>query len=118
MDDYIGLTAICGNEGTGKTTMALSYPKPLVHFDIDVGGYRRAAWRIDVTGVTTKSYPMPIQEGKLMGQQPGEVSTRVNFPKKVEGMREMWQTIIPDFVEACKDNNIKTIVLDSVFSAI
>lgn len=113
IEDYLGITAICGDEGSGKTTMALSFPKPLRHFDIDVGGYRRAAWRMEMEGVATKAYPRPIQINKLLGQQKEEASTRINFPKKVEGMKELWQTVVTDFVAACQDAEVATIVLDS-----
>ena len=111
LDDFASIVAVCGDEGTGKTTMALTFPKPLKHLDIDVGGYRRAAWRLDTTDTTTKSYPMPIQLDKLKGQV--TVSTRIQVPKKVEGMKNMWQDIVTDFVEACQDAALKTIVLDS-----
>ncbi|KKN19279.1 hypothetical protein LCGC14_0947440 [marine sediment metagenome] len=111
MNDYIGISAICGDEGTGKTTMALTFPKPLRHFDVDVGGYRRAAWRLATEDRESKSYPMPIQTNKLMGQT--VVSSRIQVPKKVEGMKAMWQDIITDFVAACQDTAVKTIVLDS-----
>ena len=111
MDDFLGISAICGEEGTGKTTMALTFPKPVRHFDIDVGGYRRAAWRLDTEGLSTKAYPMPIQIDKLKGQT--TVSSRIQVPKKVEGMKNMWQDIVTDFVEACQDAAVKTIILDS-----
>lgn len=114
-DDILGITAIVGEEGTCKTTMALSFPKKLVHFDIDVGGYRRAAWRIDTDGIASKPYPRPLQMAKLLGQQ-ADLSSRkieVKFPKKVEGMKELWQQIVIDFVAACQDPEVKTIVLDS-----
>ena len=113
MDDFIGITAICGDEGTGKTTMALTFPKPLRHFDIDVGGYRRAIWRLDTTDSASKSYPRPIQVNKLMGQQTTSVSTRIEIPKQVTGMKELWQNVVTDFVEACQDAAVRTIVLDS-----
>jgi len=111
-DDFIGIVADCGDEGTGKTTMALTFPKPLVHFDIDVGGYRRAAWRLPVDGIVSKSYPKPFQLDKLLGQT-GSPSTRVMIPKKVEGMKELWQQIVQDFVDACMNSEVKTIVMDS-----
>lgn len=110
-EEYIGIVALCGDEGTGKTTMGLTFPKPLRHFDIDVGGYRRAAWRLPTDGVESKSYPKPIQLEKLKGQI-GTVSTRVSMPKKVEGMKEIWQAIVQDFVDACR-KNVATIVIDS-----
>lgn len=112
LDDYMGIVAVCGDEGTGKTTMALTFPKPLIHFDVDVGGYRRAAWRLDMVGVTSKSYPKPIQIDKLMGII-GSPSTRVTIPKKVEGMKELWQQIVTDFIAACMDAEVKTVVIDS-----
>lgn len=112
MDDFIGITAICGDEGTGKTTMAITYPKPLRHFDVDVGGYRRAAWRLDTEGIVSKGYPKPIQLDKLLGQT-GTPTTRLTIPKKVEGMKELWQRIVTDFVEACMDATVKTVVVDS-----
>lgn len=113
MDDYLGIVAICGDEGTSKTTMGLTFPKPLKHFDIDVGGYRRAAWRLDIEGITTKPYPRPVQLEKLMGQTTDAVSTRIQLPKKVTGMKELWQDIVVDFVEACQDQKCKSIILDS-----
>ncbi len=113
LDDILGVVAVCGDEGTGKTTMALTFPKHLRHFDIDVGGYRRAAWRLPADGIVTKSYPKPIQLEKLMGQKVEASSRKVIFPKKVTGMNELWQAVVIDFVEACQDTSVKTTVLDS-----
>ena len=112
LNELVGIVAICGDEGTTKTTMALTFPKPLVHFDTDVGGFRRAAWRLSVDGIESKSYPKPIQIEKLLGQT-GTPSTRIIVPKKVEGMRELWQQIAQDFVDACMKAEVKTIVIDS-----
>ena len=115
MDDYLGVVAICGDEGSGKTTMALSFPKPLRHFDIDVGGFRRAIWRMDTADVTSKGYPKPIQIDKLMGQVTDKSGSKISvrFPKKVEGMKELWQLFVTDFVAACQDHEVQTIVIDS-----
>jgi hypothetical protein len=114
-DNMLGITAIVGEEGTGKTSMALSFPKKVAHFDIDVGGYRRAAWRLDTDGITSKPYPKPLRMEKLLGQQSENISSRieVKFPKKVEGMKELWQQIVVDFVAACQDQEINTIIFDS-----
>lgn len=111
--DYLGVIAICGEEGTCKTTMALTFPKPLRHYDIDVGGYRRAAWRLTTSDIVSRSYPKPIQIEKLMGTTPGSPTTRAVVPKKVVGMRELWQRIVQDFVTDCQDKTVKTIVIDS-----
>lgn len=114
--ERIGVTAICGDEGTGKTTMALSWPRPLFHMDIDVGGFERAAWRIDQTGLTTESFARPIQESALLGNITEKKSGRitdVRVAKRVEGMKELWEQIVKSFVAALKDKDIATIVIDS-----
>ena len=110
-----GIYALCGEEGTCKTTMALSFPKPLVHFDTDVGGFRRAAWRLnaeDIKQIESKSYPKPIDVEKLKGQL-GTPTTRIIQPKKVTGMKELWQKFAQDFVDACMKAEVNTVVVDS-----
>jgi hypothetical protein len=135
--EYIGVTAITGEEGTGKSTMALTFPKPLYHFEIDFGGFDRAVWflkasypdirikkfeegedirQVDLTqyDVISKPYPKPLQVNKLLGQLGGGPSTRqLKQPKKVEGMKELWQTIVSDFVYVCGVKEILTVVFDS-----
>lgn len=105
------IIAIWGEEGSGKSTMALSFPKPLRHFDIDIGGYARAAWRVDTTNVESKSYAIPIQIDKMIGGQGEGPSIRI--PKRVVGYKETWQRIVIDFVEYCQNPDVKTIVFDS-----
>jgi len=135
--DYIGVIAIVGDEGSCKTTMALSFPKPMFHFELDMDGFRRAAWRFmqenpdmkikqlgrddDVTkidiaqyDIVTKPYPKPLQVDKLKGALTGNAPSVRKFqqPKRVEGMKELWQTIVTDFVYVGQQN-IATIVFDS-----
>ena len=104
------IIALWGSEKSWKTTMALTFPKPLYHFDLDCGGFDRAAWRVDTSEIKSKSYPTPVQMEKLMGQTKEGIS--VKFPKKIIGIKEIWQRIVLDFVEVCSSDN-KTIVLDS-----
>jgi len=118
MDEYLGIVTICGEEGTCKTSMALTFPKPQSHLDIDVGGYRRAAWRIDTTDIVTHSFPKPLTDAdvaKMKGITTSDISTRavVAIPKKIEGMKELWQNVIDQFVQDCLAESIKTVVLDS-----
>jgi len=117
MAEYIGLTAICGPEGTGKTTMALTFPKPLFHMDIDVGGYERASWRFIEEDILSKPYPRPINVDKLMGTRTTGAGADIDirYPKKVSGVKELWQRIIIDFVAACQSTApiYHTIVLDT-----
>ena len=108
---------ICGPEGSWKSSMGLTWPRPLRHFDIDIGGFRRATWcdlpqpRIDLDGIESKSYRVEIGTEKFLSAPKGQPT--VKFPKRVTGYREVWQDIIVDFVAACQDHSIKTIQLDS-----
>ncbi len=133
MNDFIGVTAICGDEGTGKTTMGLTFSKPLFHLDIDVGGIDRAIWRMpklrvshlapdqslkgidwSQVDVVSKSYPKPIQLERLTGTTaPDSPDIRLTSVKKVSGMRELWQAITMDFVTVCQAPTITSIMIDS-----
>lgn len=106
--------AIWGAEKTWKSSMALSFPKPLYHFDLDVGGFARAVWRLspeDIAAITSKSFPTPLQLEKLLGAQKDKVTLR--FPRKIIGIKEVWQKFVLDFVDAVQKPEIKTIVIDS-----
>ena len=118
MNDYLGIVTICGEEGTCKTSMSLSFPKPQSHLDIDVGGYKRAAWRIDTTDIETHSFPKPLTDAdiaKMKGITTTEISTRTvtAIPKKIEGMKELWQNIIDQFVKDCLTEETRTVIFDS-----
>jgi hypothetical protein len=79
--------------------------------DLDVGGFDRASWRMDTTGIVSKPYPIPIQMEKLIGAQ--KIGASIRFPRQVVGYKEVWQQIVKDYVEACQDPNIKSIFIDS-----
>lgn len=109
------IVALWAEEKCHKTTMGLSFPKPLYHLDLDVGGYERAAWRISTKDITSKSYPIPVQIEKLMGLQSvgtGKATT-VRFPRRVIGYKEVWQQIVVDFVAMCQDSKVSTVFVDS-----
>ena len=105
------VAAVWGKEGSGKSSMALTWPRPIRHYDIDVGGYDRAIWRMKEEGITSTSYPIPIQEEKLLGAKTEGVSFR--FPRRIVGYKELWQKIVTDYIKDCKDTAVKTIIMDS-----
>lgn len=125
------IAALWGDEGTWKTTVGLSFPWPMFHMELDVGGFDRAAWRLPETcrikrcepnekvadidwsqyDVVTKSYLIPVQIEKLMGAQKTE--TTVRFPRRLIGYKEVWQHIVVDFVAVCQDTRVKSIFPDS-----
>lgn len=107
------IVIICGEEKSWKTTMALTFPRRLVHFDLDVGGWNRASWRIDKTDVVSQPYLLPIQMEKMLGLGPKKENMSVRFPRKVVGYKEVWQKIVLDFVAVCQDPKVQTVVMDS-----
>jgi hypothetical protein len=137
MTDYLGVVSIVGEEGSCKSSMALTFPKPIYHFEIDVGGFDRAIWRVenklkvrrlgqddDVQGVNfadfdifSKPYPKPLDISKLMGQisegKKTDKNFTVRFPKQVTGVKEIWQRVVTDFVLVCQQPAVKTIILDT-----
>lgn len=101
-----------GDEKTCKTSTSLSWPKPLIHLDIDVGGFDRAIWRIDKAGITSESFPTPMQAEKMLGLTKLS-GLSIDIHKKVDGMLEAWQKIIMCFLKAVQDPKVKTIVFDT-----
>lgn len=123
--------ATWGEEKSGKSSFALSWPKPLVHFDLDVGGFGRASWRLPSSvrvkmlradeplssvdfsqyDIVSKPYPTPVQIEKMMGAKSDGISIR--FPRRVVGMKELWQNFVIDYVTACQNPLVQTLVPDS-----
>ena len=41
------IISLWGVEGCGKSSTGLSFPKPMFHLDLDLGGFERAVWRLE-----------------------------------------------------------------------
>jgi len=106
------IVVIGGEEKTGKTTFALTFPKPLAYFEFDIGGYDRAIRRIPENEralITRKQYPTPLQAMVLPN------SKELLHAKLVVGMKELWYKFLSDYNNACTNPEIRTIVLDTWF---
>ncbi len=101
---------IQGEVGVGKSTLALTFPKPLRHLDTDVGGFERAAWRFEDEmksgSIRSTSYHVPQQsiKDKLMGNKQAN---------RIVGMKELWYRMLGDYVVASEDKSVSTVVWDS-----
>lgn len=133
------IVSLWGVEGSGKSTVGLTFPKPLFHLDLDLGGFDRAIWRIEGEAekagtplrvkvcepkediskldwsewdIVSKPYLAPVQMEKLLGvqQKPG---VSVRFPRQVIGIKELWQEIVIDIVTVCGVRAVKSIMPDS-----
>jgi len=105
--------SIWGPEGTWKTSVALSWVDlgKLVHYEFDIGGFARASWRFkpeQLALITSKRFATPVQLEKLKGT----TSVTSRLPKKLIGVKELWQSFVIDFV-ATVQSDITSIVFDS-----
>jgi len=122
-----------GIEGSGKSTFGLTFPKPLFHQELDLGGFDRVIWFIEQNStpklrilrlepkqdiskvdwskwdIVTKPYITPVQLEKLQGLQ----GITIKLPKQVIGVKEVWQEFIVDTVSVCQQPLVKTLFPDS-----
>ena len=110
------VASLWGKEGLWKTTIALSWPKPIFDFEFDVGSFARASWRLtdaEQTLIHLIKYPQPMQIEKLTGVQKEGITLK--FPKKIVGVKEVWQKFVGDFVKAVQlpREQCRTIIFDS-----
>ena len=106
------IAVIGGCEKTGKTTMALTFPKKLAYFEFDIGGYDRAIQRFsdkDKALIIREQYPTPLQALTLPGAK------ELIHAKLVVGMKEMWYKFLSDYNKACSNPEVKTVILDTWF---
>ena len=63
------IAGIWGEDKSCKTTLALTFPKPLIFMEFDIGGFQRAIYRFNgdyQSGlIKYESYPMPMTFGKF-----------------------------------------------------
>lgn len=112
------VAGIMGDDKTGKSTLALSFPTPIRHFDLDVGGFARARFRFEAEIaeglISSKSYYLP-QQGVRMAML-GKTSFK--DASRIVGCKELWYDLVEDYLEALEAAEgtpgfCRTIILDS-----
>jgi hypothetical protein len=104
------IALLSGEEKTGKTTMAISFPKPMVYLEFDLGGFDRAKSRFkkeELEQIQLVQFPAPLS---------------VDFKSKslietirITGEKERWQRFMEAFNNACMNTEVKTVVIDTWF---
>lgn len=101
-----------GEDKSCKTTLALSFPKPLVFMEFDIGGFDRAIYRFqqdfDQGLIKYEAYPLPMTFGKF---DPSSLTVRPS--KIIVGMRELFYQWASKYLTHLKDPNIASIVIDT-----
>lgn len=108
------ILGLYGDDKTGKSTLALTFPKPLVHFEFDLGGFDRAESRFkeEVASGAIRSIPlmMPMQI-QLVKDNKGNVEARPS--KLVVGMKELWYRFLGEYAQLAQKPDIATIAIDT-----
>ena len=105
-----------GEDKSCKNTLAMSFPKPLVDLEFDIGGFERACrnlphlpikdW-VEQGLITREKFIMPFQIGSL------DATNIVRPSKIVVGMKELFYEFAGRFIHHLKDPNMKTIFVDT-----
>lgn len=117
-----------GEDKSCKTTLALSFPRPLVHMELDVGGFDRANrnlfraadpersiselnlpikdWVKDGS-IRHKEYILPLQ---IENMDPVQTA---RSRKIVIGMKELFYKMVGEYITFLRDSEITTIVIDT-----
>jgi len=103
------IVVIGGDEKTGKTTMGLSFLKPLHYFEFDIGGFDRAIkmFKNELHLITRKQFPTPLQALT--------VDKKLVSSKIIIGMKELWYNFLTEFYESCMTPEVQTITIDTWF---
>lgn len=108
--------SIFGEDKSCKTTLALTFPKPLVHMELDIGGFERANRNLphlpikdwtDQGKIIPEKYIIPFQIGKL-----DAINSTIRPSKIIVGMKELFYKFAAKFIQHL-DEDIATIVVDT-----
>lgn len=107
---------VWGEDKTGKSTLALTAPKPLAYFVFDVGGDERALWKFedDVNSgniITSRQDPRLKTSIAFKYPQPLPKISLKEAP--LSGFKELWNRFLLDYVWALENPKIKSVVIDT-----
>jgi len=106
-----------GEDKSCKNTLALTFPKPLVDMEYDIGGFARSCRNLpdipikdwyNAGLIKLEQYAMPFQIGKL-----DPVASIIRPSKIIVGMKELFYQFAGKFIQHLQDPDIKTIFVDT-----
>lgn len=104
--------SIKGENNTGKTALALSFPKRLVYFDCDPGGFARA-----LTTVPKKEHELIEYNAMPLPVTTIRANLGLDLSKtgedRLRGMKELWYMFVDRFCDAIENPEVQTIVVDT-----
>ena len=106
-----------GEDKSCKNTLALSFPKPLVDMEFDIGGFRRSCRNLphlpikdwyDAGQITVEQFVVPFQIGEI------DAVNKTIRPSKISvGMKELFYQFAAKYIQHLQDPNITTIMVDT-----
>lgn len=116
MDVETLIMGIYGDIKTGKTSLALTAPKPLVHFDLDQGFERAeprvAKFRIKRIPPNGPNLTEDLFQNYDIVTKPYQIPLRFSG-QKVHGMIGLWEMFLEDYRIACTSPHVKSLVVDT-----
>lgn len=106
-----------GEDKSCKNTLALSFPKPLVDMEFDIGGFERSCRNLphllikdwyNQGLIKREQFIMPFQLGEI-----DPIKEIIRPSKIIVGMKELFYQFAVKFIGHLKDPNIKTIFVDT-----
>jgi hypothetical protein len=102
---------IWGEDKSGKSTLALTAPKPVAYFEFDIGGKDRAIWQFEDD----------VKKGNIILQNKAKVKLAYPHPlpkpsmkqSALAGYKEVWNRFLVDYIEMLENPKIQSIVLDT-----
>src|SRR4030042_5178793 len=107
--------SLFGEDKSCKSTLALSFPKPLCYQELDIGGFNRACRNLphlpikewyEQGLIKVEPYIIPFQIGKL-----DAVNNTIRPSKIIVGMKELFYRFVGNFLKHLEDDT-GTLVLD------
>ena len=102
---------IWGEDKTGKSTLALTAPKPLVYFQFDIGGKERAMWRFEEE--EKKGNIITHNKAKKLLDYPQPLRRPTMKTEAIKGFRETWNQFLLDYLDALENPKIASVVIDT-----
>lgn len=104
-----------GEDKSTKNTLALTFPKPLVDLELDIGGFRRSCRNLP--NLPIKDWytqgQIKLEQFIMPMQMTAEDIKAVRPTKLVIGMKELFYQFTGAFLEHLNDPNIQTIMIDT-----
>jgi hypothetical protein len=113
------IMSLWGDTKTAKTTLAMSFPKPLIHFDFDQG-FRRMAHRIpdNISVVIVAPNETLATKSELSGKLPDIINREYQWPvqwpgQQVTGSDEFWNLLSDELRLVCSIVELRSVLLDT-----